>query len=284
MIAISDALKEISLLEPIPRTAVKLAALIADSASTMDQITEVIRYDPALTADILKLANSAFSGSQRRIVEPKDAVVRLGGARILERLLGKEVRSSMQSPLDAYGYGEDELWRHSVAAAAAAEMLSTVTTARIGAVSFTAALLHDIGKLIISRIAPAEAMEEVRSLVSRQSAPLTGEMAENKVLGFSHADIGARVASAWQLPDSIVAAIRDHHDAAASVDPVTDSVKIANLAARSIGEGLGREGMSLAIDNELESFSRSHIISTGESGVSGAGIYVSQVSDDALRS
>ena len=251
MIAIDDILKEINLLEPIPRTAVKLAALVADANSTIEQVTEVIRYDPAFTADILKLANSAFSGAQRRIVDLKDAVVRLGGARILEQLLGKKVRASMQIPITGYGYGEDELWRHSVAAATAAENINALLPKPIGGICFTAALLHDIGKLIICRIVSPAIMEEVWSLVSRQSMPLTGEMAEKQVLGFSHADIGARIASAWQLPDLIVSAIGGHHNPNAVDEPVTDVVKIANLTARSIGEGLGREGMSLAVDNEV---------------------------------
>ena len=251
MIAIDDILKEINLLEPIPRTAVKLAALVADPSSTIEQVTEVIRYDPAFTADILKLSNSAFSGAQRRIVDLKDAVVRLGGARILEQLLGKKVRASMQIPITEYGYGEDELWRHSVAAATAAENINALLPKPIGGICFTAALLHDIGKLIICRIVSPAIMEEVWSLVSRQSMPLTGEMAEKQALGFSHADIGARIASAWQLPDFIVSAIGGHHNPSAVDEPVTDVVKIANLTARSIGQGIGREGMSLAVDNEV---------------------------------
>ncbi|MGB7569633.1 MAG: HDOD domain-containing protein [Chitinivibrionales bacterium] len=251
MIDIKNIIAEIKGLDPLPPTAIKLAALVGDGNSTVDQIVEVVRYDLALTADILKFANSAFSASQRKIVHVKDAVIRLGGARILEQVLGRRVQGKLKTMLPAYGYTEDELWRHSVAAATAAELLNASATIHISGISFTAALLHDIGKLIIGRVAPQADMESLWAMVSSAAAGCPVETAEKKVLGFSHADIGAQVAGAWQLPEAIVAAIANHHAVDGTADPVADSVKIANIVAHSIGEGLGNEGMSMAIDDTV---------------------------------
>jgi putative nucleotidyltransferase with HDIG domain len=248
MMDINKITDEISLLEPLQPTAIKLASLTSDKNSTVEQIVEIIRYDPALTADILKFSNSAFSASQRRIINIKDAVIRLGGSRIVEKLLGKHVQYRMKKQLPSYGYSENDLWRHSVAAATAAEILNSMTTVEINGLSFTAALLHDIGKLIIGRIALPESMEKIWLLVSKKSSACPVETAEKHVLGFSHADIGANIASAWQLPQPVVNAIRDHHLTESVTDSITDAVKIANITARSIGEGIGNEGMSVAID------------------------------------
>ena len=250
MIALSSIIDEIKTLDPLPPTAVKLVGLIADERSSVEEIGRVIQYDQALTAYVLKYANSVFSGSKRQIVSIKDAVIRLGGARITEQLIGKHLQAKLKSPLTPYGYDESDLWRHSVASATAAEMLSSCTDVKISGASFTAALLHDIGKLIMCRLVSPEEMKKVWDTASDQKTSCPGETAEKQILGFSHPEIGARIADAWGLPHQIVSAIRDHHETS-SEELVTDTVKIANVTARSIGEGLGMEGMGLFIDDAV---------------------------------
>lgn len=238
-------------LSPLPATALRLAEALSDPNSSVGDIATMLEYDQALTLDILKYANSAASASSRTIATVKDAVIRLGGARILERVVGRHVKGSLCPPLASYGYAEEDLWRHSVAAAVAAEELGTFTKQTSSGLSFTAALLHDIGKLVLARAAPLESMEMVFKLVFADSRTHTCEEAERDVFGFSHADIGASIALSWNLPEVIVEAIRRHHSADPACGPVTDAVRIANIAARTIGEGIGREGMSLSADAGL---------------------------------
>jgi putative nucleotidyltransferase with HDIG domain len=250
MIEIASIIGEIKTLEPLPPTAVKLVQLIGDDRSSVDEIGRVIEYDQALTAYVLKYANSVFSGSKRKIVSVKDAVIRIGAARITEQIVANHLQPKLKSPLIPYGYDESDLWRHSVAAATAAEMISSCTDVKISAASFTAALLHDIGKLIICRLVRGEDADNIWKMMTDRAMPCPGERAEKSVIGFSHAQIGAHIATEWGLPQPIVCAIRDHHEPS-SEDLITDTVKIANVAARSIGEGLGSEGMSLAIDDNV---------------------------------
>jgi putative nucleotidyltransferase with HDIG domain len=250
MIEINSIINEIQELDPLPPTIIKLFELMSDEQSTVDEIVQVLQYDLALTAFVLKYANSVFSASQRKIVSLKDAVIRIGAARILEHLTGNHLQPKLKSAMPTYGYNEGDLWRHSVAAATAAEMISSCTTVKISGASFTAALLHDIGKLIIGRVVPPEEMQRVWEMIIQYPTACTGEMAEKKVLGFSHADIGGHIAAAWHLPQPIVNAIRDHHGMSTD-DTVTDTVKICNVVARALGEGLGNEGMSLFIDESV---------------------------------
>lgn len=238
-------------LSPLQPTASKLAAMVADETSTVENIAHVLELDQALTLDILKYANSALSASARTIATVKDAVVRLGGARILERAVGRHVKGVMLLSMAGYGYSEKDLWRHSVAAALAAEQLGAVTWSKCAGLAFTAALLHDIGKLILSRTAPFADIDEVFRLVFSKEKPLTCEQAERTVFGFSHADVGAEIASSWQLPQVMIDAVRNHHSLTAGLEPVTDIVRAANIAARAIGEGIGNEGMSFAVDGDL---------------------------------
>jgi putative nucleotidyltransferase with HDIG domain len=251
MITLQEIMKSVGELTPLPPTAPRLAQVISDANSTVDDVASVLQYDQALTLDILKYANSAISASSRTIATVKDAVVRLGGARVLERVVAHHVKGVMQEPLSSYGYSEKDLWRHSVAAAVAAEQLGTLTKSKSAGLSFTAALLHDIGKLILCRCAPEQDMRGIFRLVFDDPLKLTCEQAEKRALGFSHADVGAEVASSWQLPTDIVEAVRNHHSPGAAGEPVTDAVRVANIVARTIGEGIGNEGMSLAVDSGL---------------------------------
>jgi HD-like signal output (HDOD) protein len=124
MITIEQILKQVGEFGFLSPCAGKIAALIGNENSTVDDIVNVIKYDQAITVDVLKYANSSMSAPQRTITTVKDAVIRLGGARILMQILGKHVKNSMNVALPAYGYDENELWRHSVAAAVAAENLN----------------------------------------------------------------------------------------------------------------------------------------------------------------
>ncbi len=248
LVALVDCVNDI---EPMPRSAVKLAEVLGSPNSTIDTIAEVIAFDQALTALVLQFANSVFSGSRTTVSTVREAVIRLGGGRILARIAGKVTSKYMKLPLQTYGYEENELWEHSVAAALAAQLLGSHVKCAVPPLAFTAALLHDFGKLLLARYADPDVMEEVWKNVYAQDGAVTCDAAEKEILGFSHADVGAAIASMWQLPEALVVAIRDHHTVNASDSLVTDCVKISNIVARCIGVGIGNEGMNIFIDDGI---------------------------------
>jgi putative nucleotidyltransferase with HDIG domain len=246
MITLEQITGRIKELAPLPPTATRLAAVLASPSYTIDECAKIVRYDQALTLAIIKYANSAFAAAACPVADVKEAVIRLGGGRILRDLLAAHLRQSLAPALPAYGYSESDLWRHSVAAAVAVEMLGRHVTLPPAGLSFTAALLHDIGKLILARAAPRSDMEAIWKKVSGEQCAC--ETAEKAVLGFSHAEVGAAVLSAWALPAGMAASVGNHHAPEDTGDPMTDCVMAANLVARSIGEGVGHEGMSIGAD------------------------------------
>jgi len=236
-------------LAPLPATTVRLAQVLADENSSLDEAAKVISFDQGLAADVLRMSNSTFSASRRRIESVREAVLRIGGSRILEMLISRHIKGPMKRTLPQYGYSEDDLWRHSVASAVAAEGLSKIVKTSVSGVSYTAALLHDIGKLVMIRNFPEDEMRQV--FVSMQSDRISWAEAEKKVFGFSHGDVGARVAQAWKLPEAIENAIRFHNDPHNGYDLVTDTVRVANITARALGQGVGLEGMGIAVDEKI---------------------------------
>ncbi|MBN1759975.1 MAG: HDOD domain-containing protein [Chitinispirillaceae bacterium] len=247
MITLERIMEYASTLAPLPQTACRLAAMVADDRSTIDQIAEVIEFDQVLTVEVLRFANSVASASQRKIDTVRTAVIRMGAARILERLIAGHVQQTMRQPIVGYGFQGDELWRHSVAAAVVAESLGSYTGTQIAGISFTASLLHDIGKLVIGRCIGDEELRSVLAAVNSERKEAF-ETVEKQLLGYSHAQIGAQICATWNLPERIVIAIRNHHLVDEADDPVTDCVRLSNLTAKLIGEGIGHEGMALVID------------------------------------
>ena len=238
---------EIEHLYPMSPSVDRLAGIVCGEDVDFDEVTSVTELDEALTAHVLRAADSAYSVSRTPIGTVKQAVVRLGADRVLQLVVGSQVAGTMRQACDGYELDEYELWRHSVAAALAAKLVGQVAKVRVPGAAFTAALLHDIGKLLLKRHLGREAVEAVRDLMTR-----TGMLyieAERHVLGTDHALIGGAVAQQWRFPDELARAIGQHHNPDVEPTPVLDAVHVANLVVKTIGVGLGSEQMNLKVSS-----------------------------------
>ena len=137
-------------LEPLPASVSRLAQLMVKDDWSIRDAEETISFDQTLTARLLRLANSAASGSRREISTIQDALVRMGTGVVLSMATGSSISRMTKTGLPEYGLEEGALWRHSIAAALAAEAAVGVCETEVPPESFTAALLHDIGKLVCS--------------------------------------------------------------------------------------------------------------------------------------
>jgi len=219
--------------------------VVTNPLSNMEEIVKTIEYDPVLTSSVLKLANSAFYAPPAPISTVHDSVMRLGGGRILQFIVGQFSQGSLAQPCSGYDLPERELWRHSIAAAVAVDVLPRLTTVQIPPASFTGALLHDVGKLILSRYLTHDVKHEILELAAAET--LTYVEAERKVLGFDHAQVGGVMAKRWGFPEILVQCIQAHHDPRTNGDHslALDAVHVGNAVAKTVGVGLGTEGLNL---------------------------------------
>ena len=246
-LTISEIMKNIEELKPLPITAVKFAEAVADTNSEISDFVKIIKMDQAITANVLRLANSASSGSSREITDLKSAVVRLGGKRILTDIVSKYFSKSMSQEIAMYGYEESNSWRHSVAAAIATTNIAKLATKPLPVGSFVAALMHDIGKLVISRNINDEAIDKINLFASEEVSFLD---AEKEVLGFTHCEAGFELATKWGLPEYISQSIGEHHNPTVKGE-IIDIVKLSNYIAKVLGEGVGSEGMQFEIGEDI---------------------------------
>jgi putative nucleotidyltransferase with HDIG domain len=245
--AIPEMLLEgIQQLRPLPITVQRLNAALACEDVSPKKIADIVEYDGAVAANILRAANSAAYGARFRIERIRDAVVRLGTATLLDILLGEHLKS-MKAPAPMFDLTEDDLWLHGAAASLAVKAIMHEASAKtIPAAATIAALVHDIGKLIMVRFLKAD----LSTILARcDEKNFTFVEAERELFGCDHAEIGAAVARKWSFPDPVMRAIERHHIVPLTdPEPILDAVMLANLAAKSIGVGLGGAGLNLKID------------------------------------
>ncbi|HVP11500.1 MAG TPA: HDOD domain-containing protein, partial [Phycisphaerae bacterium] len=146
----SEILKQVVELPPLPTTAIKLMNVLHDPRSTLDDIVEAIRYDQAITGQVLQLCNSAYFGLSRTVTSLNDAMLCLGSVKVLQLVMSVHTNSMLSRKQIGYGLERGILWKHSVAVALAATAVAQRLGTSMVNLVFTAGLLHDIGKVVLN--------------------------------------------------------------------------------------------------------------------------------------
>lgn len=235
-------IERVSAFPTLPIVAQRLVQVVSDPRTTPGDIADVIRLDPALTANVLKAANSAYFGFRHPISSFSEALFRLGTAWIYQTAVSSLIYSNMQRPASGYDMSSQDLWKHSAGVAIIADNLAKQLNIKdVGAI-FTAGLIHDMGKLALEE-SVAESYDEISGLVTQDD--ISFEQAERKVLGIDHAEAGALIAEKWNFPEPLVNGVRWHHDPDHGPDgsQLVDVVHIADVTCLMQGLGLGRDGL-----------------------------------------
>jgi len=233
-------LEEIETIPALPQVAAQVMHLTRDPNCSADQLTRVISADQGLTANLLKLCNSAFYGLPRTIGSVKQAIMYLGFHTVRNLVLTSALFDIFRDQKEGYGYTAGGLWKHSVATALASKIIVQRMQPGLAETAFTAGLLHDIGKLILARRFRKEyAQIEARLADDAISLP----EAERIVIGSDHATIGAEIADRWKFPHDLIQAIALHHapDRAKGPAFLVSGTHIANHIARANGFGIQGE-------------------------------------------
>jgi putative nucleotidyltransferase with HDIG domain len=225
-------------LPTLPVAVSQLIRLTASNETSLNDFEKVIRPDPALTANILKTANSVAYRGVREITNVKDAVGRLGMRGVFDVAAGYAFAKVLPDRLPGYEVDAHSFWQHSVAVAVFCQkLLKNSLGGQAPDLAFTAGLLHDLGKLVICFFLEEKA-SEVQSVLDM--GKLTYVNAERKALGTDHAEVGIAVARKWSLPHAVGIAARWHHqpDQAPDADrQLANGVHVANCLAHTFGFG-----------------------------------------------
>lgn len=250
MTSMNDIVSRVQTVPPLPGAVVRLIAIINDPASTVQDMVQVIQYDAGLTAQTLRLCNSAYFGLARRVTSLHEAIRFLGSLRLLQIVMSVQGTALLGRAQRGYGMEPGDLWLHSVAVALASASFGRRVHHPNEGLLFTGGLLHDIGKIVLNEFVAAEFTE---ILARVENEKLSFCEAEQQVLGFSHSDIGATLAERWELPPAIIRCIRYHHDPAEleKPDPDVDMVYLGELTCTMLGLGHGCDGLSYRAHDEV---------------------------------
>jgi len=228
VINIDDLIKRANALEPLPEVVTKLIALLEKDDVAIDEVEHIFSSDGALTARLLRQANSASSGSRKQIGTISAAVIRLGLGGVLALAISVSTQKQLSTSLPQYGIDSGGLWHHAQAASFAVDAMRRYCKVTIIPEAQTAALLHDIGKIVM-----ADYLEpDILSLLQRanEKGIEIGMDAEREILEVHHGELGGLIAQHWDLPDCIVRGIQHHHDPEACADSNSDLCHIVCTA------------------------------------------------------
>lgn len=228
-------MEKVSSFPSMPRAGIKLRALLAEKDVSLDEIEGILRHDPGLAANVLRLANSAFFGLSRKVSTLKHAVALLGVKRFAQIAVSACMSKTMDKAVEGYGLSPGALWLHSIAVSNTAETLAKYKQFDATNDVFTPDLLHDLGKLVLGKFLQEES-QKIKNLAGG-GVPL--DIAENMVLGTDHAEVGALILNRWSFPSDLVDAVRWHHnpERIKNSNLQSEIVYLANLLCQSSGKG-----------------------------------------------
>jgi len=235
-------------LPAMPSVVGEVMALTTNPDVALSDVSRVIERDPALTAKLLKVSNSPYYGMRQVVGTLKLALVILGVREVRNIVIGVAVLDALRDKDTEMLLHQHGLWAHSTRVAAIAKKLGNHTKGAFQGEDFIAGLLHDVGKMVLWR----QLEGEYRNLYL--DAKRTGRKlheVEREKYGFDHADVIAALAAVWNLPDSLRAALLNHHDgpgrdlASTKAPKLSALVRIANAAAHDDFAASGNDPLKL---------------------------------------
>lgn len=202
-----DIASRLSELVSLPRAYHRISEMIDDERYGAADIGRVISHDPALTARLLRLVNSAYYRLPRH-VDTVPLAINVVGTRALHELVLATAVASAFSRIDTRLVDMADFWHHSIYCGLMARLLSRELDVGEAEQAFIAGLLHDLGKLALYHELPDET-EDILERFAGTDTPL--HAVERERLGFDHADVGGALLEAWDLPAVYREAVACHH-------------------------------------------------------------------------
>lgn len=235
---------------PVMSRLYKEVAAELEANGSIDVVAHHVAQDPVMTAKMLQIVNSASFALSREITDPCEAVMFLGMERTRSLILAAGIFSQFED-LKLPGFSLAQVWNHSLLVATLARIIALEETGngKLGEMSFTSGLMHDLGKLILAANVPAmcAAVEQLR--LSKQ---LSLRDAEQHVLGTTHAELAAAFLGRWGLSLPVLEAVAWHHTPRCADDrdftPLT-AVHAANVFAHEMNGA-----------NSLERFDHEYLV------------------------
>jgi HD-like signal output (HDOD) protein len=225
----------------------RLVLALQQDDSTAAEIEEIIALDSALATATLRLSNSAYYAGTEPVISLDHAILRLG-QREIYRLAALVLVSRWEAVhKDNLRWAPGDYSRHSVCTALAAEVLAESSEKVDPSMAYTAGLVCDVGKLALAYVC-AEFYPKVAAFC--ETGACTWEQAEKSVLGYNHAEVGARLLQGWRFPPIFIEVIEKQltpEKASEASLPLIAHLHAARYLAVALGPGVTEDGFLFAL-------------------------------------
>ena len=221
----AEMVQAVKHLPSAPRVLPRIKNLLSDCNSSMDEIVTLIRLDPAIAAQVVRVANSVLYGSNANCSAVEEAVGRVGFDQVYELITYSVASQVLIRPLKVYGIEPDDFWKQNITCALAAEALGK-QTGQDPAMAYTLGLLHSVGMVVIDEWA----LRHQPSLHLGGEAGIAAAAAREQLqLGFTHAEAGAALLQHWGFSAAMCRAVRwqDFPDVAGTSSPMAAILQVA---------------------------------------------------------
>jgi putative nucleotidyltransferase with HDIG domain len=198
--------KALDSLPTLPVVAMRIGEVIHSKNVSVQQVADILRTDPATSAKLLRLVNSPYFGVPGGISDVGRAIPFVGFNTLYQLVLSISVLDLLDARAD--GFDPRKLWMHSLTAATAARELAKELGHSDPGACFTAALLHDMGKIALAKIEPVKTAKVYESMI-KDGLPMHEAEALHGLV--PHDRIGSQLAKLWRFPASLATPIEQHH-------------------------------------------------------------------------
>lgn len=241
MTTLREQLEGIKSLPALPSTVVRLIRGLGGQGLSAEELESIVKTDEAISAVVLRMANSAQQGQTERPFTLHESVARLG-SRVLQKIaISQQCRAALSKGDSGHGLSRAQAWVGALGGALAAEEIARQTEISDPSVVFVGALLRDIGKMAMDELIGVDALRRAFSGASEGETEVGVERGQ---FALDHAEVGGELAGLWGLPTEIQRSIQFHHapDSAEEADrPTCDVVHCADAVATWMGLGVGHK-------------------------------------------
>lgn len=216
--------------QPLPHVVTTLSRLIADNDSTISDFEEVIKMDPILVTRLLRLVNSPFYGLIQKVDSIGRAVVFIGMKNLHNLAVTDALKNIFDKPQKRGAvFSRKRLWMHSATVSICNKMIAERVFGINGDDAYLCGILHDFGLLVEEQV-KKDAFHQICAECKTSTSLVD---LEQEAFGTNHCEIGYQMTLDWNMPETILEAIRDHHTIIDDLEPssLTGIIQISEFIA-----------------------------------------------------